>query len=932
MRQAYPHHLALVASVAVTASMAVASPEWTAIGDRLPTMRQRFLASHPGAGIATGPGAVRVFGPALAVGPDAQSSAARFCRDAMPMFGVPNDQLRPEGPATGLMYDRDAQSYRFTLLRYQQHRDGVAVEGGRLLVLVRNEPGYPVVLANPDVRPVGGFRPDPGMLAAGGAPVGLAAARQRFPDARIEQTTVKRIWAGSLDEPAGPRLVDELIVRSDRGKWRLLVDARSGAIVDEHSLIHYETVTGTAAGLATEGLSSSPCQDEVPMPLPYLEVHAGGKVVHTDVTGNFTIDVPGPDPLRLTAALRGRWFEVFDASGPVAEESMRIAPPGPASLQFNLDNTEAVLAQVNGYIEANRARDFVLEHHPDYPGMDIPAFAVNVNQIIFPCPGNAWYDSDAISINFCLPGFGSPNTAYASIIHHELAHHLVETAGSGQGPYGEGMADTIAVLLADDPRIGMGFLGECDVPHRNAQNDCLYAPYSCSSCGFVSHLCGQVLSGSFWDTRLALQSTDPDDALQITTDLAINSILLHTGSAVDPTIAIDVMTLDDDNGVILDGTPHYDQILQGFGAHDMTPPTLALVAFAFPDGLPDLIAPLGGTVLRVNVYGVTAEPAPNAATLYIEVPGSNPIEIPMTPVGDDGYVVEFPPLACGQNVRYALGAETIMGDTQFWPIDLDPEPQPFPSLLPVAWFDAFAVSGVELITADDFEQDLGWIVSGDAGVGHWERGVPAGDADRGDPGTDADGSGACYLTGNDAGDSDVDGGTTILTSPMLDGSAGEPAVAYWRWFTNDFGGTPSEDVLIVQASDDDGKTWVTLEQVGPTGAGTSGGWVHRVMALWSVGLEPTDDLRVRFIAADLNAGSVVEAAVDGVRILDLECDQFSSCPADCAAGGDGRVDVLDLAQLLGQWGQFIAPCDANRDGIVGVADLLEMLGAWGACR
>lgn len=66
-------------------------------------------------------------------------------------------------------------------------------------------------------------------------------------------------------------------------------------------------------------------------------------------------------------------------------------------------------------------------------------------------------------------------------------------------------------------------------------------------CSGGSYFCGQVLSGSVWDTREALFITEPDDCLTIIQDLTINSVLLHA-SVIDPGITIDFLTLDDNDG------------------------------------------------------------------------------------------------------------------------------------------------------------------------------------------------------------------------------------------------------------------------------------------------------------------------------------------------------------------------------------------------
>jgi hypothetical protein len=66
----------------------------------------------------------------------------------------------------------------------------------------------------------------------------------------------------------------------------------------------------------------------------------------------------------------------------------------------------------------------------------------------------------------------------------------------------------------------------------------------------------------------------------------------------------------------------------------------------------------------------------------------------------------------------------------------------------------------------------------------------------------------------------------------------------------------------------------------------------------------------------------------------------ADCPADLAPApsGDGLVDVFDLLQLLGCWGEITdQPCasadlaPAAGDGEVNVFDLLALLGSWGEC-
>lgn len=229
------------------------------------------------------------------------------------------------------------------------------------------------------------------------------------------------------------------------------------------------------------------------------------------------------------------------------------------------------------------------------------------------------------------------------------------------------------------------------------------------------------------------------------------------------------------------------------------------------------------------------------------------------------------------------------------------------------------------VFADDFEQNLPWLVSGSAtsvSNGRWMHGFPVGDGIGGDPLTDFDGSGRCYLTGNGPGYLDVDG-EAILTSPVMDATEGVAYVSYARWFNNSAGPWAGQDSMYVELSGDDGQSWVQMEEVGPTGEEASGGWYVRLFRVNEF-VVPTETVRVRFRALDTGPDSLVEAAIDSVKLEIIVCSEevFGDL------NGDGFVDGADLAILLGSWGASNPDIDLNGDGVITGADLTLLLGVW----
>lgn len=865
-----------IAAAVVTVAVGAAGALAGGVVDRTAALAA-FDAAHPGVRFFERGGRVeRVYGRAFSQGANAEDAAGRFVRAHAGVFGVPSGDLDPRGPlADGrhsqpVMFDAATGTYRFTLMFYTQRHDGLEVFRSDLRLLVRNEPAYPLVLASSTLHELGGFAVDAGALKdpAGG----VAAARAQHPALTRFTQPALVIWAGVDDMHVTPRPAYRFV--GDGGaagvvepaKWLFLTDAVTGGILYEENQLHRVNVVGNVSAMATQGPGADICEPVAVEGMPFARASTGAVTVFGDAAGDFVIPNTGVDDVTVSSAIRGLRFRVTNLGGANSVLSMTVTPPGPADFLHNAINlAEFARGEVNAYIHANVVRDFTLSFNPSYPVIATQTdFAITVNESGGGlCPGNAQYTGD--SLRFCASGAGFPNTAWSSVVYHEYGHHLVGVAGSGQGQYGEGMGDTMSVLIIDDPRIGLGFFGNCDEPLRDAETN---LQFPCSGL----HACAPLLSGSVWDTRNALLVTNPTDYMDILANLAVNAILLHgPGTAITPAIAMDYATLDDDDATLANGTPHYAQINAGFGAHNMGLP--AFLEFSYPEGLPFISDPNAGAAIVVAITEGVGTLDPGAPPLlHTSIDDLPFVTTPLTPTGAGAltFTGTLPPAPCFSVIRWYVSAVTTGGAMETSPAGA-----------PSATFAASVVTEITPVLTEDFEAPVGYEVSGSVASpfnGRWEVGVPVGDGTAGDPPEDYDGSGQCYLTGNLPG-KDVDGGPTILTTPAFDlsDSGVDYYVGYARWFSNDTGLAPMSDTFVVEISNDDGATWTNLETVGPDGPEVVGGWIpvsHSVSAV----IEPTDRVRVRFLASDVGANSTVEAAVDALWIGVGVCDAEDTIP------------------------------------------------------
>ncbi len=328
---------------------------------------------------------------------------------------------------------------------------------------------------------------------------------------------------------------------------------------------------------------------------------------------------------------------------------------------------------------------------------------------------------------------------------------------------------------------------------------------------------------------------------------------------------------------------------------------------------PDQLAPIGQT-LDVLVSPTTGFALADTPRLVV-----NGQSVDLAPLSGDTYSAVFPDLACGEVVEYYFEVEASTGAIVREPLSA-----------PVETFSAIVATDFDTVFEDDVElPSTGWaagLPEDTATTGAWERAIPNGT----DAAPDADSTPTgqhCFVTGNGVpggglGNNDVDGGFTTLISPLLDATTGgEPFIEYARWYSNDRGSNPNLDQMNVEISNDDGKTWFTLEIV----TDNAGEWVVKRFRIADV-LEPTSQMRVRFIASDTGDPSIVEAGIDDLRISDASCDL--GCPADF--DGSGVVDAGDLAELIAAWGTPAR--DLDGDGNTEAGDAAVLLAAWGPCQ
>ena len=505
------------------------------------------------------------------------------------------------------------------------------------------------------------------------------------------------------------------------------------------------------------------------VPLPNLVVNVPGIGSRTtDQNGQFTIDISSPVTISING-LDGTHYQTIQ--GPSAPSgSVTVQPGVNATLQLlaaNASTSQAAHTTAAYWVDRTNvwARSILGNTSQLNTASNI---AVDVN-ISSSC--NAYYTGN--SINFYQAGGGCANTAFSTVISHEWGHGLDERYGgianSNAEGLSEGWGDIIGLYLVDSPILGSGF-STPGVGIRNGNNSYTW-PYSSSS----PHGAGQVWMGWAWRFREALRaSLGSAAAIALSNDLVIGSIVADATTREGA--VLEVFLADDDDGNLMNGTPHYAELESASIQKGIPYPQVQLVSLTH--------APLGDTNQRLVPREVicTAQPTTGSISqLRIVIDdGSTQYNRNMHPTGvPDQFLAMLPGIESG-SISYRIEAVHSSGTTV---------------RLPETGFYTYTLTGGTFagFYAEDFESGAsGWTHAQVATQDDWQLGAPTGKSGSSfgvswtDPSSAAGGSN-CY--GNDLGIGNYNGQYqpnvyNYLRSPPID-CTGRTGVRlrFKRWLT-----------------------------------------------------------------------------------------------------------------------------------------------------
>jgi Zn-dependent metalloprotease len=780
----------------------------------------------------------------------AAEAAARGYLFGRPALWAGEDRPAPED----LVRAKAKRVGRTWFLVFAQRHRGVEVEGGRVDLRLRDD--GTVVLLGSD------WFPGIDVAVTPRLPLGTADARARLDvgfvaarDRALGGSTVIVPRPGD-DGRIAYRLAHRVRHRTDDppALWVSWVDATTGETIARENELRYLTLTGTASGQIHPATPTDPLETR---PFAHEIVGYSHDSTSTNATGSYALANVNAGYIMKTG-LRGPYLDVLHFA--LAEAQQTATAPAGGVLHFAWTPANSDTSERDAFYHAHVARARVKAIEPGFTGLDyrMPCLVNIGNQC------NAFWDG--VGINFYRWGIrpsdgkACANTAtIGDVVYHEYGHGRTQEVWSPFIPSGalhEGLSDYFAATITDQPGIGRGFFG----PGTTLRTTDNTQRVDFAGCAGEVHCVGNAISGALWDLRGRLIASEGAAFGERLAD-SLFHFAGYGGAAWHDDYVLDLLVVDDDDGTLLNGTPHFDAICAAFTPRGFACPAVTHGVWFEHAPLPDLGLGTGAFTVNARIGSFGGAFDAGSPTLWWRVNGGLWHDVAMNPLGGGNWRSAIPPMPAGGDVEYYLAAS-----------DLATGPATSPAGAP-GEAHAFHVGTLSTVWADDFQTDRGWTSSIDgATTGRWMRVDPHGTSTGGTPDfffspedDHTPGAGTfCFVTHDTtsdlgAGYADVDGGCVTLTSPLIDLAGLDNArLEYWRWFVDE---TKYDDTLSVALSSNGGASWVEVERIFLTEPGWQGHGLD--IEDW---VPLTAQFRIRLRTCDGGGGSLLEAALDDVAI------------------------------------------------------------------
>lgn len=427
--------------------------------------------------------------------------------------------------------------------------------------------------------------------------------------------------------------------------WAIYIDANSGEILyafDETRALISGTVHSTVHNMyGTDTLETRP--------QPYIYVGLSGYTADTaDIEGNYEIHIDPGTGWDISGKLEGLYAKAIPRGDMPAEV---FTPATDSIINLLFVHPDADADEMDAYYHVNIVHNWVKEIDPDLDGMDYQV-PVYVRETTDPGPNNAWWDGYAIHMGAGASGYDNWGY-YADVYYHEYGHGVTDKQyPSGTLPYtgqsgaiDEACSDYTASTITDEPGVGEGGLIPGGGMLRSMDNTYVYP----DDWEGEVHADGRIIGGAFWDLREAVGANVSDTLI----------MYAKYGAPEEFEAFLDeVLIVDDDDGDLLNGTPHFHEIYTAFQNHGIGRFRISFYHVPLNDS-----ENLDGPYHAKCFVASTLPPEASSVVLsYSYDGGLEWSDIPMTPAGAEReFECEIPGIGSPTEYYYYISACDTVG-------------------------------------------------------------------------------------------------------------------------------------------------------------------------------------------------------------------------------------------------------------------------------